>query len=101
MNDNGFSEDAYEQLSVPEVKKYGDESYELTWSEGVVMKINQFYTHRDKNIDAEVTITDNMEINTHILGPQRFSLTKSPRTLLRDLEDASSRANWATRMKQV
>ena len=42
-----------------------------------------------------------MEINTHILGPQRFSLTKSPRTLLRDLEDASSRANWATRMKQV
>jgi len=91
----------FQQLTVPEISKIGDDLYELEWDEGIHVKINQFYAHRDKNIDAEITITDYHESNVHILGPQRFSLTKSPRALLNDLKEESSRDDWSKRMKQI
>ena len=96
-----MTEDNYDQLTVPEITKIGDDLYELEWEEGIHVKINQFYAHRDKNLDAEITIQDFYESNPHILGPQRFSLTKSPRALLNDLKEESNREDWSKRMKQI
>ena len=50
------------QLTVPTVTKKGL-AYTLNWEEGVEMKLERLYQHRDYHVDAEITVLDYSEIN--------------------------------------
>ena len=88
-------------LSIPKVETLGN-TYLVTWAEeGISMRFERLYQHRDYHIDAEITVTDRSELNPHLLGPVRSSITKSPRNMIHDLEEVSEREDWRTRLRQA
>ena len=88
------------QLTVPTVTKKGL-AYTLNWEEGVEMKLERLYQHRDYHVDAEITVLDYSEINPLLVGPQRTSITKTFRGLISELEGESARPDWGKRLKQA
>jgi len=89
-----------EELSVPVMTKQGL-AYILRWEEGVEMKLERLYQHRDYHVDAEITVLDFNELNPHLVGPWRGSITKTFRSLIKELEEESNREDWNKRLKQA
>ena len=88
-----------EQLTVPDIRTLGL-GYEIVWDDGVEITFDRLYDHRDYHIDAEVTVIDTHDLNPHLLGPVRTSITKTFRSLINELEEASAGRNWKGRLKQ-
>lgn len=88
------------QLTVPILEVLGN-SYVVSWSEGVTVRMDRIYEHRDYQVDAEVTITDEAELSPHLLGPIRTSITKTWRGIIADLERISERDDWRQRLTQA
>lgn len=89
-----------QQLTVPEIEVLGD-NYTLRWSEGVIIELKELYLHRDKNIDAEIEVMDEQELDPHLYGPVRSSITKTFRTAITEIEKVSERTDWSQRFTQV
>ena len=87
-------------LSVPTLDTYGS-TYVVRWDEGVTIRLERLYAHRDYHIDAELTITDNQELAPHLLGPVRTSITRTWRSIIHDLEEVSERLDWRQRLRQA
>jgi len=88
------------QLTVPELRVYGN-TYIVSWSEGVKVRMERIYEHRDYHVDAEITIEDEAELAPHLMGPLRTSITKTWRSVLADLERVSERIDWRQRLTQA
>ena len=88
------------QLTIPNLEVLGN-TYVVSWSEGVVMRMERIYEHRDYHVDAELTIQDEAELSPHLLGPMRTSITKTWRGVLADLERVSERLDWRQRLTQA
>ena len=89
------------QLSLPTLSREGT-NYVMTWQEGVTVEIKRLYEHRDRHIEAVVTVKDTAELNgPHLLGPIRTHITKTWRGIISELEAISSRDDWRQRMTQV
>jgi len=89
-----------QELSVPAIKVEGT-AYEVRWDEGVVVRFERLYTHRDYQVDAEIVVTDNAELAPHLLGPVRTSITRTWRNVITELERVSDRADWRQRLTQA
>ena len=88
-------------LTTPVLSREGT-SYVLTWAEGVSVECKRMYEHRDRHIEAVVTVRDNAELNgPHLLGPIRTHITKTWRGIISELEAISSRDDWRQRLTQV
>ena len=88
-------------LTTPTLARQGT-SYVVTWAEGVTVHCGRLYEHRDRHIEAVVTVRDTAELNgPHLLGPVRTHITKTWRTIISELEAISSRDDWRQRMTQV
>ena len=61
------------QLTVPKLEVYGN-TYIVRWSEGVKIRMERIYEHRDYHVDAEITIEDEAELAPHLMGPLRTSI---------------------------
>ena len=88
------------QLTVPKLEVYGN-TYIVRWSEGVKIRMERIYEHRDYHVDAEITIEDEAELAPHLMGPLRASITKTWRSVLTDLERVSERLDWRQRLTQA
>ena len=88
------------QLTVPTLEALGT-SYVVRWAEGVVIRLDRLYQHRDYQVDAEVTIEDEVELAPHLLGPVRTSITKTWRSVIADLSQVSERDDWRQRLTQA
>lgn len=88
------------QLTVPTLQVLGN-SYVIRWQEGVTVRMDRIYEHRDYQVDAEVTITDTNELSPHLLGPMRTSITKTWRSIISDLDRISERDDWRQRLTQA
>ena len=90
-----------DQLTTPTLTLSGT-TYQLIWAEGVRVELQRLYEHRDRHIEAVVTVEDTAEINgPHLLGPIRTHITKTWRSLIIELEAISSRDDWRQRLTQV
>ena len=78
-----------------------EDSKVLSQLEGVQITFKRLYVHRDYNVDAEITITDEEELSPHILGPMRTSITKTWRSVISDLDAVSERGDWYQRLTQA
>ena len=87
-------------LTVPNGERIGL-AYVLRWEEGVEIKMERLYQHRDYHVDAEITVLDHQQPNPHLVGPQRASITKTFRSLIKELEEESGRSDWGKRLKQA
>jgi len=87
-------------LSVPTLDTYGS-TYVVRWDEGVTIRLERLYAHRDYHIDAEITVTDDQELAPHLLGPVRTSITRTWRGVILDLEEVSERLDWRQRLRQA
>lgn len=88
-------------LSIPDLEMKGL-SYFVRWEEGVVIKFTKLYAHRNKDIDAFVTIWDYMELSDpKLLGPIRTAITKTWRGVISELVDISDRDDWRQRLTQA
>ena len=88
-------------LTTPTLSRQGT-SYVVTWAEGVTVHCGRLYEHRDRHIEAVVTVRDTAELNgPHLLGPVRTHITKTWRTIISELEAISSRDDWRQRMTQT
>ena len=95
---NDYDDDG---LAVPDIQKIGTR-FEIIWQDGVKIDIDKILPKRDMHVEAEILVTDYQEIGgSHILGPQRFTLTRSPKGILSDLRDNSSREDWKQRLSQL
>ena len=88
------------QLTVPTLEVLGT-TYLVRWDEGVTIRLDRLYEHRDYQLDAEVTITDDQELAPHLLGPVRTSITKTWRSIIADLDHVSERGDWRQRLTQA
>lgn len=88
------------QLTVPTLETLGN-TYIVRWEEGVEMRLERIYEHRNYDIDAEITIRDETELAPHLLGPQRTAITKTWRNVVADLERVSERLDWRQRLTQA
>ena len=88
------------QLTVPVLETLGT-TYVVRWDEGVVIRLERIYEHRDYQVDAEVTISDEQELSPHLLGPVRPSITKTWRAVIADLDNVSERGDWRQRLTQA
>ena len=89
-----------ERLTVPTLEALGT-SYIVRWDEGVEIRLDRIYEHRDYQVDAEVTISDDQELSPHLLGPVRTSITKTWRSVIADLDNVSERGDWRQRLTQA
>tara|TARA_R110002020_G_scaffold77761_7_gene196239 strand:- start:10477 stop:11721 length:1245 start_codon:yes stop_codon:yes gene_type:complete len=89
-----------DELEVPKVEVEGL-GYLITWDDGVQMLMERLYDHSDYHIDAELTVSDTHQLNPHLLGPVRTSITKTFRTVVSDLDDVAQGRNWKGRLKQA
>jgi len=90
-----------DQLSTPSLTLSGT-TYQLIWAEGVRVELQRLYEHRDRHIEAVVTVPDTAEVGgPHLLGPIRTHITKTWRSLIIELEAISSRDDWRQRLTQV
>jgi hypothetical protein len=88
-------------LSVPSLTKTGM-SYVVKWEEGVEIQFRGLYAHKDKNVDAFVTILDYAELaGPRLLGPFRGSISKTWRSVITELNDISERGDWRQRLTQA
>jgi len=88
-------------LSVPTLSMKGM-TYFVRWEEGTEMKFSRLYEHRDKNVDAFVTILDYNELaGALLLGPFRTSISKTWRSVISELNDISERGDWRQRLTQA
>ena len=88
------------QLTVPTLETLGT-TYVVRWDEGVTIRLDRIYEHRDYQVDAEVTISDEQELSPHLLGPVRTSITKTWRSVIADLDNVSERGDWRQRLTQA
>ena len=88
------------ELTVPKLEIIGA-TYVVRWSEGVVVRLDRLYQHRDYQMDAEITISDEQELSPHLLGPVRTSITKTWRAVIADLDGVSERGDWRQRLTQA
>jgi hypothetical protein len=88
------------QLTVPTLETLGT-TYVVRWAEGVTIRLDRLYQHRDYQVDAEVTISDEQELSPHLLGPVRTSITKTWRAVIADLDNVSERGDWRQRLTQA
>ena len=88
------------QLTVPTLEALGT-TYIVRWDEGVVIRLDRLYQHKDYQVDAEVTISDEVELSPHLLGPLRTSITKTWRSVIADLSQVSERDDWRQRLTQA
>ena len=88
------------QLTVPTLEVLGT-TYVVRWAEGVTIRLERIYEHRDYQVDAEVTISDEQELSPHLLGPVRTSITKTWRSVIADLDNVSERGDWRQRLTQA
>ena len=89
-----------DELTVPTLETLGT-TYIVRWSEGVSIRLDRIYEHRDYHVDAEVTISDEQELSPHLLGPVRTSITKTWRAIIADLSQVSERDDWRQRLTQA
>ena len=88
-------------LTTPVLTQQGT-TYVLAWAEGVTVECKRLYEHRDRHIEAVVTVRDTAELNgPHLLGPIRTHITKTWRGIISELEAISARDDWRQRMTQV
>jgi len=88
-------------LTAPLLKEEGT-AYRVEWVEGVTVECRRLYEHRDRHIEAVVTISDSAELNGPLLlGPIRTHITKTWRGIISELEAISARDDWRQRMTQV
>lgn len=87
-------------LSVPEVTPVGL-GYKITWDDGVEITMIALKTGSDLHVEAEITVKDNQQLNSHLLGPLRTGITKTLRNVLSDLEKDAEGRNWSGRFKQA
>ena len=87
-------------LSVPHLEIIGNH-FIVRWDEGVLIEFKRLYAHRDYHIDAEIVITDEQELIPHLLGPVRSSITKTWRSIIRELSELSERDDWHQRLTQA
>ena len=88
------------ELTVPTLETLGT-TYVVRWDEGVTIRLERIYEHRDYQVDAEVTISDEQELSPHLLGPVRTSITKTWRSVIADLDRVSERGDWRQRLTQA
>ena len=89
-------------LTTPKLTKLANIHYYLKWEEGVEIKCKFIHEGRNRHIEADVTITDKAEPDgEQVYGPHRVYITKSWRAVLSELEDKSSRDDWAQRLQYV
>ena len=89
-----------QRLTVPVLEALGT-TYIVRWDEGVEIRLDRIYEHRDYQVDAEVTISDDQELSPHLLGPIRTSITKTWRSVIADLDNVSERGDWRQRLTQA
>jgi len=89
-----------DRLTVPTLEALGT-TYIVRWEEGVEIRLDRIYEHRDYQVDAEVTISDAEELSPHLLGPVRTSITKTWRAVIADLDRVSERGDWRQRLTQA
>ena len=89
-----------QQLTVPTLETLGT-TYIVHWDEGVTVRMERIYEHRDYQVDTEVTISDEQELSPHLLGPVRTSITKTWRSVIADLDRVSERGDWRQRLTQA
>ena len=89
-----------QRLTVPVLEALGA-SYIVRWDEGVEIRLDRIYEHRDYQVDAEITISDDEELSPHLLGPIRTSITKTWRSVIADLDGVSERGDWRQRLTQA
>jgi len=89
-----------DRLTVPTLLALGT-TYIVRWEEGVTIRLDRIYEHRDFQVDAEVTISDTEELSPHLLGPVRTSITKTWRSIIADLDRVSERGDWRQRLTQA
>ena len=91
-----------EFLTRPTLTKLANIHYFLKWDEGVEIKCEFIHEGRNRHIEADITITDTAELNgTLLYGPHRSFITKSWKNIVKELEDKSSRDDWAQRLQYV
>jgi len=89
-------------LSVPSITSLYEGSYTLTWDEGVTVKIDDIYEHRNGGLEADVEIIDEMQVGaSHILGPVRTAIDKTWTAVIKELETRNQRTDWRQRLTQV
>jgi len=88
------------ELTVPVLETLGT-TFVVRWTEGVTVRMERIYEHRDYQVDAEVTISDEQELSPHLLGPVRTSITKTWRSVIADLDRVSERGDWRQRLTQA
>ncbi len=91
------------ELSVPRLTttRLG---YLVTWDEGTSVECAEIYKHSNKHIEADVTIRDTAELDTHLIGPVRTYITKTWRDIVQELQGPdgiSQRNDWRQRLTQV
>ena len=85
----------------PQIEKVGTK-YLIGWPDGCQVTIDRIYPHKNMHVDCEVTVEDFAEIGgTFLLGPQRMTLTRSPKSVLDDLSRVSNREDWKQKFLQV
>jgi len=88
------------ELTIPRLEALGT-TYIVRWAEGVTIRMERIYEHRDYQVDAEITISDEEELSPHLLGPVRTSITKTWRSVIADLDHVSERGDWRQRLTQA
>jgi nucleoside 2-deoxyribosyltransferase len=77
-------------------------TFSVKWEEGVELLFKKMHLHRDKNIDAALTVLDYHEINgPRLIGPVRTSITKTFRGVIAELDAISERGDWQQRLTQA
>lgn len=90
-----------EGLATPNLEKIGTK-YQIDWEDGVRVTLDTPETERDRHVTAEILIQDFGELGgSYILQPQRYTLTRSPRGLITQLNGTSNREDWQQRLMQV
>ena len=75
-----------EDLTVPLVEREGL-GYKLIWEDGVEILVDRLYNHTDYHVDAELTVNDMHQLNPHLMGPLRTSITRTFRNVISELEE--------------
>ena len=89
-------------LSVPSIASLWEGSYTLVGDEGVTVKIDDIYEHRNGGLEADVEIIDEMQVGAkHVLGPVRTSIDKTWSAVIKELETRNQRTDWRQRLTQV
>ena len=89
-----------DEIGVPTITEEGL-GYRIAWEDGVVILMDRLYPHSDQHVDAELTVNDTYQLNPHLLGPVRTSITRTYRNVISDLEEAAAGRNWKGRLLQA